>query len=365
MDYSSWLALREAIAEAFPSAIVSLISDEPIVGVDSTEMTHAIEMSPVERCLNTMPAPTAKWTVVVWNGKRRKGNCEEADQDRDRKRGSSEFEGVKNSVYEIAVATLQQQLAPVGDDGGGTGHQIQGDSIKSENATTESAIISNVLEGHMAQLDGAGEVVCDAKSKSFPNGAISSETLTVNVAILKMGRQIVDQGEFLSTDVDSVIQFLSNHPFLSGQHVFCRGIDTPGGDDLVLTKQPFAVDFFGGVEVKRSRKCELVIPKDSDTLVDLCDFCHALKVVVDAVVESELKAALKTRSLSMGRKMRPKRELVEDDEDDEDYDPDEDYVPNVTYGQDDQDDLDDDEDIAMPHVKVSWSREREVVKLVK
>lgn len=358
MDRRSWLTLREAIAEAFPSAIVNLISDEPIICGDGAETTHAIEMSPVERCLNTMPAPTAKWTVVLWNGKRKKGNCEEVEEDGDGKRGSSEnleLDAVKKSVYEVAVAGLEQQLNPVGDDGGGgTVQQIHEGSIKSEDST-ESAIISSVLEGHLAQLDGAGEVVGDALSMALQNGAMRSETLTVNVAILKMGRQIVDQGEFLSTDIDSVIQFLSNHPFLSGRHVFCRGIDTPGGDDAVLTKQPFAVDFFGGVEVKRSRKCELVIPRDSDALVDLCDFCHALKVVVDAVVESELKAAVKTRGIPVGRKMRPKRELVEDDEDDDDYDPDEDYVPTATYRQDDQDDLDDDEDFAMPHVKVKVS----------
>ena len=357
MDHISWLSLREAIAEAFPSAIVNLISDEPIIGGHGAEKTHAIEMSPIERCLNTMPAPTAKWTVVLWNGKRKKGNCEEADEDVDRKRGPSEFDAVKNSVYEVAVAALQEQITPVVEDGEDTVQPTHGGSIKSEDAT-ESAIINSVLEGHLAQLDGAaGEVIGDAGAKPFPNGTItiSSEIQTVNVAILKMGRQIVDQGEFLSTDIDSVIQFLSNHPFLSGRHVFCRGIDTPGGGDAVLTKQPFVVDFFGGVEVKRSRKCELVIPKDTDALVDLCDFCHALKVVVDAVVESELKAAVKTRGFSVGRKMRPKRELVEDDADDEDYDPDEDYVPNMTYGQDDQDDLDDDEDFAMPHVKVKVS----------
>ena len=344
--------MRDAIAEAFPSAIVNLIADEPI-DHKGADKTYAIEMSPAERCLNTMPAPTAKWTVVLWDGKKKKGNSEVAHGDADRKRGPSELDAVKSAAYEFDVAALQQQLVPIGDDGDGTSHPMHGDAIKAENCT-ESALINNALEGHLAQLDGAGEVVCDAESIPFSQGTINSETLTVNVAILKMGRQIVDQGEFLSTDIDSVIQFLSNHPFLSGRHVFCRGIDTPGGDDAVLTKQPFAVDFFGGVEVKRSRKCELVITKDSDGPVDLCDFCHALKVVVDAVMESELKAA-RSRVISGGRKLRPKREMVEDDADDEDYDPDEDYVPDVTYGHDDNDDLEDDEDIAMPHLKVKVS----------
>ena len=355
MDHMSWLALREAIAEAFPSAIVNLISEEDLTDGHNAERSYAIEMSPVERCLNTMPAPTAKWTVVLWDGKRKRENCEEANRDGDINRGLGKLDTGETTVYGVAVAALQQRLAPpVGEDGGESGRPIQGDSIKSEDAA-ESAIMSSVLEGHLAQLDGAGDVLGETDSKPLANGTNRSGILTVNVAILKMGRQIVDQGEFLSTDTDSVIQFLANHPFLCGRHVFCRGIDTHAGDDAVLTKQSFAVDFFGGVEVKRSRKCELVISKEGDALIDLCDFCHALKVVVDAVAESELKAD-KDREISAGgRKMRPKRELVEDDADDEDYDPDEDYVPSLIYRKDDKDDLDNDEDAALPHVKVKVS----------
>ena len=351
MDHMSWLALREAIAEALPSAIVNLISEEDLTDGHSAERSYAIEMSPVERCLNTMPAPTAKWTVVLWDGKRKRDNCEEADGDGDINRGMGKLDAGERTVYGEAVAALQQRLAPpVGEDGGEGGRPIQGDSIKSEDAA-EGAIMSSVLEGHLAQLDGAGDVVGDTDSKPITNGTNRSGTLTVNVAILKMGRQIVDQGEFLSTDTDSVIQFLANHPFLCGRHVFCPGIDTHAGDDPVLTKQSFTVDVFGGVEVKRSRKCELVISKESDAVVDLCNFCHALQVVVDAVAERELKAD-KDRAISGGRKMRPKSELVEDDADDDDYDPDEDYVPSLIYRRDDQDDLDNDEKAALPHVKV-------------
>ena len=370
MDRESWLCLREALSSAFPTAIVNIISEEPNI-IGGFGSTYAIEMSPAERCLATMPAPTAMWTVVLWGGKKeeeeekKEGKCEkDMDDEEDRgrvvMRENVELEGAK-SVYEVAVAALQGQLTPTGgNDGSGVGKQMQGSSIKAEDAT-ESTILSSVLESHLPQLDGAGEVIGDAEA--LQNGASGSETLKMNVAILKMGRQIVDQGEFLSSDTDSVIQYLSNHPFLGGRHVFCRGIDTPGGDDAVLTKQPFAVDFFGGVEVKRSRKCELVIPKDSEALVDLCDFCHALKVVVDAVMSSELKPVEKAGAAgagapSIGRKVRPKRELVEDDEDDEDYDPDEDYLPSVPQGQDRPDELDDDEDydFVIPHVKVCLAR---------
>ena len=119
MDHMSWLALREAIAEALPSAIVNLISEEDLTDGHSAERSYAIEMSPVERCLNTMPAPTAKWTVVLWDGKRKRDNCEEADGDGDINRGMGKLDAGERTVYGEAVAALQQRLAPpVGEDGG-------------------------------------------------------------------------------------------------------------------------------------------------------------------------------------------------------------------------------------------------------
>jgi hypothetical protein len=74
MDRAQWVSLRDNLAESFATAAhVNLICDEATHednvengGGVKTEKRFAIEMAPVARCLEAMPSPTAKWTVVVF-----------------------------------------------------------------------------------------------------------------------------------------------------------------------------------------------------------------------------------------------------------------------------------------------------------
>jgi hypothetical protein len=118
----------------------------------------------------------------------------------------------------------------------------------------------------------------------------------VSAAILKMGRQVLEQRDFDVAGAagrDALVEYLQTHPFLKAGLVYCRGIRSAMED---LSKHPYSVDHFAGREVKRSRKCELVIPRERD--MDLCDFCTAVNMALTVAAVAAAAASVKKEAPS-------------------------------------------------------------------
>ncbi len=171
----------------------------------------------------------------------------------------------------------------------------------------------------------------------------------VDVALLKMGRQVVERRTFSGADKDEIVSYLAEHSLLKEDNrlAFCRGVPGPC-DGSLSRRQPYVLDFFAGGEVKRSEKCELLVQHGEV----LCDFCHTLKMVVDSMAKSSEPPPPPKQELVHDYANDPEDFLVDDEEDEED----DDIVPGVSLGES-QRVLDLEGDFIIPDVKLKVKQE--------